>query len=82
MNDPDELEQEIRGLFNKSIEQVSGQDEVAHAYHIANRQRGIWDVAMMIGIGAITLIRVMLAPSTNLTRPNNNKINSGDNGNG
>lgn len=80
MNDPDELEQEIRGLFKKSIEQVSGQDEVTHAYHIANRQRGIWDVAMMIGIGAITLIRVLLAPSTTLSRPNNNK-STGDSDN-
>jgi DNA-binding phage protein len=78
MSNSDELEQEIRGLFNKSIEQVSGQDEVTHAYHIANRQRGIWDVAMMIGVGAMSVVRVLLAPGTPLSQSNNNKNTNGD----
>lgn len=78
MKRSDDLEQEIRGLFNKSIEQVPLKDEVAHAYHIANRHRGIWDVVIMIGIGALAVISAALAPKARPIKPQTVKPSEGD----
>lgn len=81
MNRSDDLEQEIRGLFNKSIEQVPLKDEVAHAYHIANRHRGIWDVVIMISIGALAVISAVLAPKTHQKQHTTEQSSEGDGSN-
>jgi len=62
MSKSDDLENEIRGLFTHSIEQIPIKDEVEHASHIANRQRGFMDVVIMISVGAMAVFSALIAP--------------------
>lgn len=78
MSKSDDLEDEIRGLFNKSIEQIPVKDEVEHASHIANRQRGFWDVAAMICIGAMAIFTALLSPKTPISAHNPERNTQGD----
>lgn len=78
MSKSDDLENEIRGLFTKSIEQIPVKDEVEHASHIANRQRGFIDVAIMICIGAMAVFTALLSPTSQITKSNLLKEGKGD----
>jgi len=62
MSKSDDLENEIRGLFTQSIEQIPVKDEVEHASHIANRQRGFIDAIIMICVGAMAVFSAFIAP--------------------
>lgn len=72
MSKSDDLENEIKGLFTQSIEQVPIKDEVEHASHIANRQRGYMDVVIMICIGAMAVFSAFIAPKNH---PAQNPVN-------
>lgn len=81
MSKSDDLENEIRGLFNSSIETIEGRDEVQHASHIANRHRGYLDAAAMICVGAFAVLTALFAPSAKIESIRHPHIHKGGSSN-
>lgn len=81
MSKSDDLENEIRGLFNSSIETVEVRDEVVHASHIANRHRGLLDAAAMISVGALAVVTALFAPGAKIESVKHPQIIKGDSAN-
>ena len=60
----DKLEQEIKGLFQHSIEGLDVTDRIISASHSANRQRGVIDVVSMLGRGAVAVMLTAINPAS------------------
>ncbi|AJQ96885.1 hypothetical protein [Gynuella sunshinyii] len=60
----DKLEQEIKGLFQHSIERLDVADQIVSASHTANRQRGVMDIVTMLGRGAVAVMLTAINPAS------------------
>lgn len=78
MSKSDDLEDEIRGLFTQSIEQIPVKDEVEHASHIANRQRGFIDAIIMICVGAMAIFTALASANWSLKSPEIPNVKQGE----